>query len=123
MRRKLRVSASMVRNAISEIGAPWMPRTAVTITSLPRCDEFGDAVGAGAERMHPFQPRRVAEEVLPRLRAEAHDDVGPGGVLDRLLAGAEGLDRQFRMARREILLVPGARRLGMRQEDEEIHGT
>jgi hypothetical protein len=35
MRRKSRVSVSMVRNAISEIGAPWMPRTAVTITSLP----------------------------------------------------------------------------------------
>src|SRR5262249_16016137 len=50
-----------------------------------------------------------------------HDDVGPRRVLDRLVAGAEGLDAELGVARREILLVAGPRRLRMGQEDEEVH--
>ena len=36
MRRMSRLKASIIRNAISDIGTPWMPRVAVTMTSLPR---------------------------------------------------------------------------------------
>ena len=121
MRRKSRANASIVRNAISEIGTPWMPRVAVTITSLPRKGEsVMPSVPVPSECTH-FSFGVSLEEVLSHLRAERHQDVGPGGELERLVAGADGRDRQLGMARLEIFLVAGAGRLGMGEEDEEVH--